>query len=58
MLLVPAGLALFALACLYSTRLPVETIWVGPGMMAAGVALRELNKRESQGRDDGDSRRV
>ena len=39
MLLVPVGLVLFALACLYSSRLPVETIWVGPAMMAAGVAI-------------------
>lgn len=52
MLLVPAGLALFALACLYSTSLPVETIFVGPLMMAAGVALKELNKRESPEREN------
>ena len=51
MLLVRAGLALFGLACIYCGRLPVEAIFVGPAMMVAGVAMKEINKRELRGQD-------
>jgi len=39
------GWILFGIACLNSARLPVEALFVGPGMMAAGVAMIEYNKR-------------
>ena len=39
-----AGWILFVIACLNSARLPVEALFVGPGMMAAGVAMIEYNK--------------
>jgi hypothetical protein len=55
MLLVPTGLALFGLACVYSGWLPDEAIFVGPAMMAAGVTMKEINKRESHGQRDGGS---
>lgn len=32
-----AGFALFALACVASNRLPIETIYVGPALMLAGA---------------------
>jgi len=49
MLLVRAGLAVFCLACVKSERLPSEAILVGPAMMVAGVAMKEINRRESRG---------
>jgi hypothetical protein len=55
MLLVWTGLALFGLAGIYCGRLPVEAIFVGPAMMVAGVAMKEVNKRESRGQQDGGS---
>ena len=45
-LLLKGGLALFALACIFSGRLPEGALLVGPGMMAAGVILREVNRRD------------
>ena len=46
-LLVKAGLALFWLACIDNWRLPIETLFVGPAMMVAGVTMSLGNKRES-----------
>jgi hypothetical protein len=37
--LVASGLILFALACMAGERLPVESLFVGPGMMLAGVIM-------------------
>jgi hypothetical protein len=51
-LLLHAGWVLFGIACLDSPRLPVEALFVGPGMMAAGVAMIERDKRESRGPRD------
>lgn len=48
-LLLHAGWMLFAIACLESARLPVETLLVGPAMMVAAVVMIEHNKRESRG---------
>jgi len=39
-----SGWILFGIACLNSARLPVEAMFVGPGMMAAGVCMIEHNK--------------
>jgi hypothetical protein len=50
-LLLHAGWVLFGIACLNSARLPVEALFVGPGMMVAGVAMIERNKRELRGRN-------
>jgi hypothetical protein len=51
-LLLHAGWVLFGIACLNSARLPVEALFVGPGMMAAGVAMIERNKRELRAQHD------
>jgi hypothetical protein len=52
--LLHAGWIVFGVACLNSARLPVEALFVGPGMMVAGVAMIERNDRESRGqRGDG-----
>jgi hypothetical protein len=50
-LILHAGWVLFGIACLNSARLPVEALFVGPGMMVAGVAMIERNKRELRGRN-------
>jgi hypothetical protein len=50
-LILHAGWVLFGIACLESLRLPVEALFVGPGMMVAGVAMIERNKRELRGRN-------
>lgn len=31
------GFALFAVACVASSRLPIETIYIGPALMLAGT---------------------
>jgi hypothetical protein len=54
-LLLHAGWVLFGVACLESARLPMEALFVGPGMMVAGVAMIERNKRELHRQDDGGS---
>jgi hypothetical protein len=46
--LLHGGWALFAMACVNSARLPVEALFVGPGMMLAAVAVKETIKRESR----------
>ena len=46
--LIYAGLALFWLACMASSRLPVETVFIGPGVMLAGVLMLEWNKHETR----------
>jgi hypothetical protein len=51
-LLLHAGWLVFGIACLNSAGLPVEALFVGPGMMAAGVAMIERNKRELRRQDD------
>ena len=37
MILIRAGFALFAMACIESDRLPVEALFIGPALMLAGV---------------------
>jgi len=46
-LLLHAGWAVFAIACLNSARLPAEALLIGPAMMGAAVAMIEQNKREN-----------
>jgi hypothetical protein len=41
-----AGLLLFCLACIYSEDLPIEAVFVGPGLMLSGLIMIERNKRE------------
>ena len=43
--LVASGLILFALACMAGESLPVESIFVGPGMMLAGVIMIARDRR-------------
>jgi hypothetical protein len=43
--LVASGLILFALACFAGESLPVESIFVGPGMMLAGVIMIARDRR-------------
>jgi hypothetical protein len=45
-LLLKGGLALFWLACIDSVRLPIETIFVGPAMMVAGITMTAYNKHK------------
>jgi hypothetical protein len=40
------GMLLFWVACLYSEWLPVETLFIGPAMAAAGIVMKEYNKRQ------------
>jgi hypothetical protein len=44
-ILVASGLILFALACMAGESLPVESIFVGPGLMLAGVIMIARGRR-------------
>ena len=44
--LISSGFLLFALACIDSDKLPTAALLVGPGMMVAGVVLKEQNRRD------------
>ena len=44
-ILVASGLFLFALACVAGESLPVESLFVGPGMMLAGVIMIARQRR-------------
>jgi hypothetical protein len=43
-LLVWSGLVLFWAACIWSERLPLEALLVGPALMVAGVILTVMNR--------------
>ena len=44
-ILVACGLILFALACMAGDSLPVESVFVGPGLMLAGVIMIARGRR-------------
>jgi hypothetical protein len=46
------GTALFWLACIYAESLPVEFLFVGPGLMLAGVVMMKRNEREMRDTSD------
>jgi hypothetical protein len=48
-ILVASGLILFALACMAGESLPVESVFVGPGIMLAGVIMIARNRRTGSG---------
>jgi hypothetical protein len=45
--LVLSGAVLYAAGCLNSERLPVEALFVGPGIMFAGVVMIAGSRRRS-----------
>ena len=45
--LIWSGTLLFWLACLYSYRLPVEALFVGPVIAFAGMLTKEYNQRQA-----------